>query len=119
LPQTQRPALLDPRNAPMAPLVSPAIHHHPIQNHSHPGGGRGWRFYLFHEMTMTRHTHRQRSKTKTNRSAPLVSPAIHHHPTQKPLQSWRGSGVEILPFSRDDHDPPYPPATLETLNPNP
>ena len=27
---------------------SPAIHHHPTQNHSHPGGGRGWKFNLFH-----------------------------------------------------------------------
>jgi hypothetical protein len=41
---------------------------------------------------------RHRSKPKTAPTAPLVSPAIHHHPTQKPFPSWRGSGVEIQPF---------------------
>jgi hypothetical protein len=35
----------------MALLVSPAIHQYPMQNQSHPGGGRGWKFYLFQEMT--------------------------------------------------------------------
>jgi hypothetical protein len=41
---------------------------------------------------------RHRSSPKNAPMAPLVSPAIHHHQTQKPFPSWRGSGVEILPF---------------------
>jgi hypothetical protein len=82
------------------------------KNHYNPGGGRGWKFYLFQEMT---HAPQQARPAKGVRRARLPHPPATLEsqatptgtarvprytpiPNTKQLQSWRGSGVEIQPF---------------------